>query len=167
MIRRHPHVFGTERVETAEAQTSAWEERKREERAARQAHSALDGVAIGLPGLTRAVKLGRRASSVGFDWPETEGARAKVDEEIAELDAAVASGDGSATAAEMGDVMFALANLCRHLGLDPEACVRGANRRFEARFRRVETDVRAGRGDWDAYDAAALDALWERAKTRD
>ncbi|HET8698168.1 MAG TPA: nucleoside triphosphate pyrophosphohydrolase, partial [Gammaproteobacteria bacterium] len=150
---------------------------KREERGAAGARGVLDGVAAGLPGLSRAAKLGKRAASVGFDWPDVAGVRAKVDEELGELDAALAAaGDGAETeaassagaavAAEMGDLLFTLANLCRHLGLDPEACVRGANARFEKRFRHVEARVRAEGGDWQAHDATALDRLWREAKTR-
>jgi uncharacterized protein YabN with tetrapyrrole methylase and pyrophosphatase domain len=105
---------------------------------------------------------------VGFDWPDVAGVRDKVTEELAELDAALAAqpSDTAAIAAEMGDLLFSLANLCRHLGLDAEACVRGANARFEKRFAYVEERVRAAGGDWQAHDAAALDGLWREAKTR-
>jgi ATP diphosphatase len=181
LVRRHPHVFGEARDLDVAAQTRLWEHIKREERGAAGARGVLDGVAAGLPALSRAAKLGKRAASVGFDWPDVAGVRAKVDEELAELDAALAAaGDGAAAggeaktaspagaavAAEMGDLLFTLANLCRHLGLDPEACVRGANARFEKRFRHVEARVRAEGGDWQAHDAGALDRLWHEAKTR-
>ncbi|HEX6999284.1 MAG TPA: nucleoside triphosphate pyrophosphohydrolase [Gammaproteobacteria bacterium] len=166
LIRRHPHVFGGERIDGAAEQTEAWEALKRRERAAKAAAGVLGGVPVGLPALTRAAKLGRRAAAVGFDWPDAGGVRDKVDEELRELDAARAAGDREAVAAEMGDVLFALANLCRHLELDPEDCLRGANRRFETRFRHVEARVAAAGGDWSAFDAAALEALWEEAKRR-
>jgi MazG family protein len=182
MRRRHPHVFGGAVVASAAEQTVAWEEMKRRERAARRSDgrdaggagavaasglegSVLAGVPAGLPGLTRAAKLGKRAAGVGFDWPDARGVRAKVDEELDELDAALAAGEPDAVAAEMGDVLFSLANLCRHLELDPEACLRGANRKFGERFARVEAAVnQAMGGDWRALGPAELDALWEAAK---
>ena len=167
--RRHPHVFGEARGLDVKEQSRLWEEIKRAERGAAGARGALDDVPVALPGLTRAAKLGKRAAAVGFDWPEAAGVRDKVSEELAELDAALSqaqSGDQAAVAAEMGDLLFTLANLCRHLDLDPEACVRGANARFEKRFRHVESRVRETGGDWSAHDAAALDRLWREAKTR-
>ncbi|HET7131238.1 MAG TPA: nucleoside triphosphate pyrophosphohydrolase [Gammaproteobacteria bacterium] len=174
LVRRHPHVFGELRGLDAAAQTRLWEDIKREERGAAGARGVLDGVAAGLPGLSRAAKLGKRAAAVAFDWPDVAGVRAKVDEELAELDAALAEAapgkDGAGApvdgAVEIGDLFFTLANLCRHLGLDPEACVRGANARFEKRFRHVEAKVRAAGGAWQAHDAAALDRWWREAKTR-
>ena len=175
MLRRHPHVFGDQRVADSTEQTKRWEEIKREERASSPASGVplrglrsgvLDDVPVGLPALTRASKLGKRAASVGFDWPDVAGVRAKVDEEVAELDAAAASGGRDEIAAEMGDLMFTIANWCRHMDLDPETCLRSANQKFAARFRAVEQDVaRAGR-DWQSYSAAELDLLWARAKAR-
>ena len=176
MRRRHPHVFGDAVVRSAAEQTAAWEEMKRRERAQDSKRSegasangagaaVLADVPVGLPALTRAAKLGKRAAGVGFDWPDARGVRAKVDEELGELDAALADGDAEAVAAEMGDVLFSLANLCRHLGLDPESCLRGANTRFSERFGRVEAAVNRGMsGDWRALGPADLDALWEAAK---
>ena len=166
LVRRHPHVFGDERIESAAAQTAAWEELKREERRAK-AEGVLGDVPVGLPALTRAAKLGRRAAAVGFDWPDSAGVRAKVDEELREVDEAAAAGDPDEIAAEIGDVLFALANLCRHHSLDPETCLRAANAKFERRFARVEARVEAAGGDWTAFDAKALDALWEQAKAAD
>ena len=165
MLRRHPHVFGQAQVADSTEQTKRWEEIKREERgSASPAAGVLDDVPVGLPALTRAVKLGKRAATVGFDWPDVAGVRAKVDEELAELDAAAASGDRDDTAAEMGDLLFSVANWCRHLHLDPETCVRSANARFARRFRAVESEVAASGRPWSSHDAAALDALWRRAK---
>ena len=161
MTRRHPHVFGDERVADAAAQTEAWEALKDQEKS-ESADSVLDGVPVALPALSRSMKLGRRAARVGFDWPDRSGVRAKVDEELDELDAAVGAADSESIAAEMGDVLFALVNLCRHLGIDPEACLRGANARFDKRFRNVERNV-AG-GDWARYDIEGLEALWRKAK---
>ena len=188
LVRRHPHVFGDgASVATAGEQTRLWEEIKREERGAAGATRVLADVPVGLPGLTRAAKLGRRAAAVGFDWPDVAGVRAKVGEELAELDAALAAarteaasrdpgaaaaaagdGDGSAraaVAAELGDLLFSVANLCRHLDLDPEACVRAANERFTRRFDHVEARVRASGRDWSAHNPDALERLWQEAKT--
>ncbi len=162
--RRHPHVFGDLTLRDSAEQTRLWEDIKRRERAAGGAGGLLDDVPVTLPALSRAMKLGKRAASVGFDWPDTDGVRAKVTEELGELDAATAAGDAAEVAAEMGDLLFTLANWCRHLGLDPETCARAANGRFERRFRAVEAEVEArGRG-WADFDAAALDAAWRRAK---
>lgn len=168
MLRRHPHVFGGQTVAGSAEQTKRWEEIKREERGTAEPDArVLDGVPVGLPALTRAVKLGKRAATVGFDWPDVGGVRAKVDEELGEVDAAVASGDRGEVAAEIGDLLFSVANWCRHLQLDPETCLRSANARFARRFRAVEREVvRNGRG-WGDHDASELDALWRRAKAED
>ena len=165
MLRRHPHVFGESKVADSAEQTKRWEELKRAERSSASPDTGvLDDVPVGLPALTRAVKLGKRAATVGFDWPDVAGVRAKVDEELAELDAAATSGDRDDTAAEMGDLLFSVANWCRHLHLDPETCLRSANARFARRFRAVESEVAASGRPWSSHDAAALDALWRRAK---
>lgn len=164
MVRRHPHVFGNERVESPEAQTQAWETLKRREKETSGSGSLLEDLPPGLPGLTRAAKLGRRASNAGFDWPDAAGARLKVDEELAELDEALAHGDSDRIGAEMGDVFFALTNVCRHAGLDPEQCVRGANRRFESRFRYVEQRVKQSGRSFGQHTLDELDAYWGEAK---
>ena len=165
MLRRHPHVFGDQAVADSAAQTKRWEEIKREERASNDTGAGvLDDVPVALPALTRAVKLGKRAATVGFDWPDVAPVRAKVDEELAELDAAVAGGQRADIAAELGDLLFSIANLSRHLALDPETCLRSANERFARRFRAVEGEVAASGRPWESCDAAALDALWRRAK---
>ena len=163
MIRRHPHVFGDERVADAKAQTRAWETLKAKERS-EPLGSVLDGVPVALPALMRGLKLGQRAARVGFDWPDRQGVRENVDEELGELDAAVRGADTEAITAEMGDAFLALVNLCRHLDIEPEACLRGANARFEKRFRSVERSVEAEGGDWEHYDLDALEALWNKAK---
>jgi ATP diphosphatase len=164
MLRRHPHVFGDQRVGDSAEQTRRWDEIKRAERAAAPSAGLLADVPVGLPALTRAVKLGKRAGSVGFDWPDVGGVRAKVDEELGELDAAIATGDAGATAAEMGDLLFSMANWCRHLGLEPESCLRAANARFARRFGTVEAAVAASGQGWEAHDAEALDRFWRQAK---
>ena len=175
MLRRHPHVFGSLQVGSSAEQTELWEQIKREERRAEPPggvplrglrSGVLDDVPVGLPALTRATKLGKCAASVGFDWPDAAGVRAKVDEELAELDAAVAADDDAGVAAEMGDLLFTMANWCRHLKLDPETCLRAANQKFATRFRAVESEVARGGRDWRSYDAAELDALWTQAKLR-
>lgn len=164
LIRRHPHVFAGAPIESAAAQADAWETQKARERAAAGQTGALAGVSPALPALSRAAKLGARAGRVGFDWPTLAGVRAKVGEELSELDEAIENGDPEAIAGEAGDLMFAVANLCRHLKIDAEQSLRGANRRFETRFRYVETAVaRDGRG-WTEFDDDELDALWQAAK---
>jgi MazG family protein len=169
MLRRHPHVFGDQKVEGSAEQTKRWEEIKREERAAYAGAATagvLDDVPVGLPALTRAAKLGKRAAGVGFDWPDVAGVRAKVKEELAELDAAAAQRDEAAIAAEMGDLLFTIANWCRHLELDPETCLRAANAKFATRFRAVERAIASEGRAWQSYDAAELDALWAEVKAR-
>jgi nucleoside triphosphate diphosphatase len=164
MVRRHPHVFSNERIESPEAQTREWEILKRREKESAGSDSLLDDLPVGLPGLTRAAKLGRRASSSGFDWPDGAGARLKVEEELAELDEALSNGDRDRIGAEMGDVFFALTNVCRHAGVDPEQCVRGANRRFESRFRHVEQRVKQSGRSFGQHTLDELDAYWREAK---
>ena len=163
MIRRHPHVFGQDTVDTAEAQTRAWEALKADERGGSGART-LDGVPVALPALVRGSKLSGRAARVGFDWPDIAGARRKLDEELAELDEAIGEGNRDGMADEMGDTLFTLINLCRHLKLDPERCLREANSKFETRFRRLEELVRSQQGDWTGYDIEALELLWQEAK---
>jgi len=171
MIRRHPHVFADETVESTAAQTLFWERQKAEERAqkaARNGHesSALDGVSVSLPAQTRAVKLARRAARVGFDWPDSASVLAKLDEEIGELRQELADGgDRVRLEDELGDVLFSVANLARHLDIDPETALRRTNAKFEHRFRYVEKRLReAGQGLEDAT-LEEMDRLWEEAKT--
>jgi nucleoside triphosphate diphosphatase len=166
--RRHPHVFGDAVVADAAGQTEIWETIKAEERRGDDRDAGvLGGVPLALPALIRAAKLGRRAARVGFDWPDRDGVRAKVDEELAELDAALASAARDAAEAELGDVLFAIANLSRHLELDPEACLRAANARFERRFGHVEVRVGERGGDWSAIDLATLERFLGEAKARE
>ena len=126
--------------------------------------SALEGVALALPALARADKIQRRAARVGFDWPDAAPVRAKVEEELAEVDAAAAAADADALEDELGDLLFSAVNLARHHGVDPEGALRRANAKFERRFRRVESLAAEDGTALDALDLAALDALWERAK---
>jgi ATP diphosphatase len=154
MIRRHPHVFGDASIADANAQTAAWEEQKARERGDQ---GALAGVALGLPALMRAQKLQRRAARVGFDWPDASGPRAKIDEELAEVEAA----DDASRAGEVGDLLSAVVNYARHLGIDAEEALRTANAKFERRFNAVE--AMAGRSLSD-MDIDALETLWQRVK---
>lgn len=168
MVARHPHVFGDEsREKSAEQQTKDWERIKAAERAASgQTGPArtLDGVAMGLPALMRAVKLQKRAARVGFDWPSTDEVLAKLVEEAGELTEARASLSEDEIEEEFGDLLFVVANLGRHYGVDPEAALRRANAKFTRRFAAIE-DALAARGKTPAQsDLAEMDALWDAAK---
>lgn len=165
MIRRHPHVFGDQsRDKTAAQQTRDWEAIKAAERAGKPKEtSALDGVSVALPALTRAVKLQNRAARVGFDWPDTGGVIDKILEESREL---AEARDPEHATEEFGDLMFVMANLARHLGIDPEGALRAANAKFTRRFGAVEEALaREGRTPAQS-DLAEMDALWNEAKAR-
>lgn len=164
MVRRHPHVFGGEALGDAALQTTLWEEQKAREKAARGHTSALDDIPLSLPALARAAKLGRRASRVGFDWPDTSGVLAKIVEEVGELQVAVASGVATDTEAELGDVLFAVVNLARHLDVDPEAALRGTNQRFEQRFRGVEQKLAAQGLTVAEAGLERANAAWDEVK---
>jgi ATP diphosphatase len=167
MVRRHPHVFGEAAARSAGAQSLAWEEQKRHERAARAETGTLAGVAVGLPALTRAFKLTSRAARVGFDWPDAAAVLDKLDEETAELRAELAGADPARLADEVGDLLFVLANLARKLDLDPEACLRDANAKFTRRFAAVEASLAAeGRTPADAT-LADMEAAWQAEKRRE
>lgn len=165
MVARHPHVFGDEsRDKTPAQQTLDWEKIKAAERGKAR---VLDGVAMGLPGLTRAVKLQNRAARVGFDWPSTDEVLAKVAEEMAELVEARETLGQAEIVEEMGDLLFVMANLARHLKIDPEAALRAANAKFTRRFERIEDWLaEAGRAPADS-DLEEMDALWNRAKAEE
>lgn len=162
--RRHPHVFGGVDIATAEEQSVAWEGYKAGERAHAGHSGVLDGVPLALPALTRAAKLGKRAARVGFDWPDIQGVLDKVREEQGELADAIESGDRDHIEHEYGDLLFALVNLGRHLQLDPEAALRGTNRRFESRFRHVEAAAGEGAKNLSSLSIEELEALWQAAK---
>ena len=165
MVARHPHVFGEEsREKSAEQQTADWERIKAAERGPAR---VLDGVALGLPALTRAVKLQKRAARVGFDWPSTDEVVAKITEEAAELVEARERLTAAEVEEEFGDLLFVMANLARHLKVDPEAALRAANAKFTRRFGRIE-DWLAEAGKRPAEsDLAEMDALWNRAKAEE
>lgn len=153
MVRRHPHIFGDA------AESPGWEALKAAERGKREDRSAIAGVALALPALQRAEKIQKRAARVGFDWPDISGPRAKIDEELAEVEAAVTDEERKA---ELGDLLFSVVNYARHLGIDPEQALRSAVGRFEQRFRRVEEIAPK---PLNQLDIDALETLWQQAKT--
>lgn len=165
MVARHPHVFGDEsRDKSAEQQTADWEKLKAAERGPAR---VLDGVALGLPGLTRAVKLQKRAARVGFDWPSTDEVLAKMREEMEELVEARETLTEAEVVEEFGDLLFVMANLARHMKVDPEVALRAANAKFTRRFEKIEDWLaEAGKAPADS-DLAEMDALWNRAKAED
>ncbi len=169
LIRRHPHVFGTARELSPEAVKAQWDEIKAVERAARRGRvdevpSVLDGIPIGVPALARADKLARKAASVGFVWAETDDVLAKVDEELGEVRAALESGVHAEIEDEIGDLLFTVANLARHVGIDPEASLQAANRKFERRFRFVEHALREEGRTPSGSSLEEMDRLWDAAK---
>ena len=165
MVARHPHVFGSEsRDKTAQDQVADWERVKAQERAARDRGGVLDDVALGLPALMRAVKLQKRAARVGFDWPETTQVLDKIIEESRELNEARDAMGPAEQAEEFGDLLFVMANLARHLEIDPEAALRAANAKFTRRFRAIEAALaEQGRRPEDST-LEEMDALWDAAK---
>jgi len=167
MLRRHPHVFGDAEVSSSAAQSEAWEQHKQAERQARarqsgESDSILDGVALALPALLRAVKIQARAARTGFDWSDASSVFAKLEEEIIEIRAEIdRNTDSDALEDEMGDILFTAANLARKLDIDPEAALRRATAKFERRFRRVEA-LATARATGTGLEA--LDALWQEVK---
>jgi nucleoside triphosphate diphosphatase len=173
LIRRHPHVFGDQEISDTRELNRQWEDQKERERAqsakkrGEGASEVLADVPVGLPALTRAAKLGKRAARVGFDWPDVKGVREKVDEELREIDEAV--NDSSAArdpriAEELGDALFALVNYARHLHIDPEGALRAANTKFEKRFACMERLARARGLELKSLSASHWDTLWNEAK---
>ncbi|MBC7143907.1 MAG: nucleoside triphosphate pyrophosphohydrolase [Thioclava marina] len=170
MVARHPHVFGNEsRDKSAAQQTADWEKIKAAERAAAgktERVGVLDGVALGLPALTRAIKLQNRAARVGFDWPSTDEVLEKIVEEARELEEARDQLGPEELVEEYGDLLFVMVNLGRHLGLDPEGALRAANLKFTNRFNYIERELEArGKAPKDS-DLDEMDALWNAAKAR-
>ncbi|MET0984479.1 MAG: nucleoside triphosphate pyrophosphohydrolase [Steroidobacteraceae bacterium] len=164
MERRHPHIFGDARIESAPAQTTAWEAHKKTERD-RQGANVLDGVPVALPALTRASKLGKRAAQVGFDWPDVQGALEKLNEETQELRRAIdAANDRAHIEDEVGDVLFCVTNVCRYLHIDPEVALRRANAKFERRFGYVERQLKAQGRKPEEATLDEMEALWQEGK---
>lgn len=174
LLRRHPHVFpdGTLRGERRQGEIATdevgerWESIKQQERDAKARPGVLDEIPLGLPGLSRAAKLQKRASKVGFDWGEALPVLDKIEEEIAELREAILSGSQEAIASEMGDLLFVQVNLARHLNVDPEQAIRATNAKFERRFGYIEQQVNAAGGDWSDFSLEQLDQWWDEAKSR-
>jgi MazG family protein len=167
MTRRHPHVFADAKAATSSEVLRQWEDIKREEKQAdgsAPAASAIDGIPRSLPGLLRAERLGVKAARVGFDWPDTAGVLDKVEEELGELRRAIGGEGRERAAAELGDLLFALVNMARHLGIHAEGALQDANARFAARFHHLETELRLRGSDPSRETLEELDRLWEDAK---
>jgi MazG family protein len=168
MIRRHPHVFGSGDADSSDGVRKAWEEIKREERAAKgledKEKSLLADVPFALPALTRAVKLQNRAADVGFDWPSAVSVIDKIREESRELADASATQDPEKIAEEYGDLLFVMANLARHFGIDPEASLRAANAKFVRRFKAIEKGLKAAGRPIGKASLDEMEALWDEAK---
>ncbi|MDP9128340.1 MAG: nucleoside triphosphate pyrophosphohydrolase [Pseudomonadota bacterium] len=169
MVERHPHVFAERQAKNAEDVLTNWESdkaarREAEAAAANRSVSALDDVSTALPATTRAVKLQKRAARVGFDWAEAGEVLAKIKEEINELEQEIAGGSGDAMEDEMGDMFFAIVNLARKLEIDPETALRRTNRKFEKRFRAVESDVLGMGKRMEDTPLQDMEALWIKAK---
>jgi tetrapyrrole methylase family protein/MazG family protein/ATP diphosphatase len=164
LIRRHPHVFGEAGFRTSDEQTAAWEVIKKEERAGKERHGVLDDVPVGLPALTRAVKLTKRAARVGFDWPSTREVLDKLAEEVGELEVEIDAGDMARAREELGDILFVIANLARKLDVEPEDALRSTNAKFARRFAFIEAELAKDGRTPEQSDLAEMDALWDRAK---
>jgi MazG family protein len=172
LVRRHPHVFGDATVAGSEDVLRNWDAIKRTEK---QNRPLLDGIPRALPALLRAARLSEKVGRVGFDWPDAQGSRDKVTEELGELDEAVSGGDPARVRAELGDLLFSLVNFARHHGVDPEEALRETTDRFRARFDHVERRVKETHGDWPRDDdgkptkglgLGELDSYWDEAKER-
>ena len=157
MIRRHPHVFGNEAQRNQGKIDGSWEQIKEGERSESTDESAMAGVAKALPALKRAQKLGKRANRVGFDWPDRQGVREKIHEELDELEEAVGTRDLASMEEEFGDLLFAIVNLARHLDIDPEKALTGANCKFERRFREMEVEISGAGKRFRDFKLEALD----------
>jgi len=167
MVRRHPHVFGSDAERAAGPVAGSWERIKSEEREGKNDDdSAMADVAQALPALKRAQKLGKRASGVGFDWDGYDGVRAKVDEELGEFEDVAGSRDEARIEEEFGDLLFAVVNLARHVDVDAEKALRAANRKFERRFRSMESAIRSAGGRLERMSLAELEREWRSAKRR-
>jgi len=166
MLRRHPHVFGDADARDAQSQIGAWEAQKAAERAekADRDPSVLANLPVALPALLRAEKLSKRAARVGFDWPDTDQVLEKIDEELAEVREAIGENDPAHIQEEIGDLLFAVANLARKLQLDPETALRDANAKFERRFRRVESRLTEAGSSVQEADLEAMEAMWLSVK---
>lgn len=165
MIRRHPHVFGDAKIETAAAQTEAWEQHKQKERSEKAKPSAMDDVPHAFPALLRAHKLQKRVAKLGFDWPEAAAVYDKIEEEIAEVKEAVAGNDPAHIEEELGDLLFAVVNLARHFNINSEDALRAANRKFESRFRQMERLANEQNTSLGAMTLGEMEMLWKKVKS--
>jgi MazG family protein len=172
LVRRHPHVFGDEHAGTSAEVLQNWERIKAAERAGKKDKGVLGSVPKGLPALMRAQRVGEKVARVGFDWPDARGSRAKITEEIGELDRAIESGDKDQIEAELGDAFFALVNLARHVDVDAEGALRRTIDKFTSRFDHVESRVKEKHGGWptkvsdERLTLEELDGYWEEAKKK-
>ena len=166
MVRRHPHVFGSDEERAAGLRDGSWERIKAEERDLHDDDSAVGGVARSLPALKRAQKLGKRAAGVGFDWPDRHGVLEKIREEIDELEEAAGTGDPERVEEEFGDLLFAVVNLARHMDVDAEKALMGANLKFEQRFRAMEQAIGDSGGRMQDQVLESLEREWQAAKRR-
>ena len=164
MVRRHPHVFGSDEERAIGKVDGSWEAIKEQERAVHVDESALAGIAKALPALKRSQKLGKRASRVGFYWPDRKGVDLTIQEELDELEEAVGTRDAANIQDEVGDLLFAVVNLARHLDVDAETALAAANRKFERRFRAMETDIESAGIDLRKESLESLDMHWRKAK---
>jgi tetrapyrrole methylase family protein/MazG family protein/ATP diphosphatase len=178
LVRRHPHIFGDTQVGSSAEVLQNWERIKAKEREGQKDKGLLAAVPRSLPALTRSQRIGEKVARVGFDWPDARGSRAKVNEELGELDEAIrakeaGTGDAERVEAELGDVLFALVNLARHVGVDAEGALRRTIDKFTGRFDHVEARVREVHGGWPAHSKddrlslEELDGYWEEAKKKD
>ncbi len=164
LIRRHPHVFADADLRDSTEQTRQWEQGKAEERKNKGQHSVLHGIPLALPALSRAQKLAKRAAVAGFDWPDRHGPRQKIDEELSELDTELDGGPAKRKSEEIGDVLFSVVNLARHLDIDAETALREANKRFETRFLSMEKDLAGSGRELAELDLGQLELAWQKAK---
>ena len=164
LLRRHPHVFGDVHAKDGDEALANWEAIKQTERTAKQQHSVLDDIPKALPGMQRAAKIQKRAANVGFDWPEVAPVFDKLDEEVAEIHEAYASGDREHVLDELGDLMFMCVNLARHMKANPEQVMRAANDKFERRFRIMEAQLQADGLNIAEQDIDDLEVAWQKAK---
>jgi tetrapyrrole methylase family protein / MazG family protein len=165
LVRRHPHVFGDVKAENSEQALASWARLKAEEKAERGKKGALHGIPRSAPALIRAFRTGEKAAAVGFDWPDPAGVREKVNEELGELDRAIAAGDRAEIGRELGDTLFALVNLARKLGVDAEDCLSGTIRRFSQRFEHMEGAAEGQSRRLADLSADEQNGLWENAKS--
>jgi len=163
LVRRHPHVFAGVKADTAEAVVMNWERLKSAERKAEN-KSLMSGVPISLPALLKASRMTEKASRVGFDWERADDVVLKLEEEMVEFKEAMAAGNQIATAEELGDLLFTMANVARKLGLNPEEALQGANRKFQRRFESMEQSLRSSSRSFEELTLAEMDGMWEQAK---